>query len=322
MRNVLNLFTHPLRAWLFVLALGLGWVGPAIADVLQAPGSRVRLDLPDGFAPAKRFTGFEHTSGASVVILEAPGFAYAKMAPGLTASNLKTRGVVDVTAMNLKRGDTHVALEGRQQTPLGTFQKLILLVSTDAATALISANLPVPAGAKVSPLADGVRRAFASAEIAAKPAEIKLAFQISYVGPFKRVEGFVGAGAIFNMSGTLPRTKLKTASTSFIASQSYDRSVTRVDDALVERMVKSLGRGHSDLTFAKGEPVTIDGLNGQIHRISAVWTQSGEKIEMLHVVLFDPAGGYFRMVGTTPATDGARIMPEFRKMAESFKRAR
>ena len=41
------------------------------ARIIQAPNSRVSLDLPESFKPAARYAGFEHAaSGASIVILE------------------------------------------------------------------------------------------------------------------------------------------------------------------------------------------------------------------------------------------------------------
>ena len=49
----------------------------AHAEVQQAPGSRVAIDLPTGFTPARAYSGFENAAlSSSFVIMGMPGEAF------------------------------------------------------------------------------------------------------------------------------------------------------------------------------------------------------------------------------------------------------
>ncbi len=318
---------HVLPAFWGVVALSLtvaAWlaVAPAVnAKSLQAPGSSVVIDLPDGFRIAERFLGFQHPSGASVVIIEAPAFAYDRMRPGMTPARLRTRGVLDIQTIDLGRTDKHVALVGRQPTAVVTVQKLILLVGNDRVTTLLSANLPLRDGETVSPMFDAVKTAFANARLADKPAPRKFGFDLAYTGPFKEGEAIGFGGRIYSLTGKLPRGPVKQASPNVVVGTSFDR-VTRGDQGrtLARTMVSQILRDYKQIDVSPVSDVTIDGLNGYLHRATGVWTQTGEEMVVLHYLLIEPAGGYVRIFATTPAKDAARYEPEFRKMAESFQR--
>ncbi|HEY9875148.1 MAG TPA: hypothetical protein V6D12_17070, partial [Candidatus Obscuribacterales bacterium] len=67
----------------------------AIATQTYTPvrGTRVSLIKPEGFTPAKNYSGFEqNNTGAGIMITEMPA-PYSQIAPGLNAANLKTRGM-------------------------------------------------------------------------------------------------------------------------------------------------------------------------------------------------------------------------------------
>ena len=70
---------------------------------------------------------------------------------------------------------------------------------------------------------------------------------------------------------------------------------------------------HSKLTVGGLEAFEIVG--------SARDKETGADKVIYQVVLPGKDGGYFRFVGQSPRDDGARLVPEFRKMAESFRRA-
>lgn len=304
-------------------AVVLTLAAPAMARQLQAPGSRIQIDLPDGFKPADRFMGFQHPSGASIVLIEAPAFAYEKMKPGLTAAHLKTRGVLDVEPIDIGRTDKHLALKARQPTAVVMIQKLIMLVGDAKSTALLSANLPLRDGAKVSPLWDGIRKAFATATLADKAAPRDIGFAMRYTGPFKEARSFGFKGRTYNLTGELPRERVTKESPTFVIAPSFDRRVGTNDlKALARRMVEQVTAKYTGRSIAEPSEVTIDNLKGYRHRVTGKANGTGEDVVLIHIVLFEETGGYVRMIASTPAGEADKYEPEIDKMALSFHRTK
>ena len=113
-----------------------------MARVQQAPASRIAIDLPDGYEPAKLFSGFIHERlGVSLVIVEMPGRAYEELAKGLTPAALAAKGVTVVRQAKLSRPDEHIFIEGEQVSPAGAFAKYLVVFRDGDVTALITANV-------------------------------------------------------------------------------------------------------------------------------------------------------------------------------------
>ena len=302
--------------------IGVAGSGPLEARSLQAPASRIVIDLPDGFAVAQRFTGFQHPSGASVVILEVPPAAYDQMKPAMSGDLLATKGIVDVAPLALDRAGDYVALTGRQGTPQGWFAKIMLLIRGEEATALITANVPEAAFASGELDREAMIAAIASAAFAAerKP-DAPLPYRLADTGSLRPAGTIAGAGLVYTPDGRLPTTKLTRTRKSFLVVHSLgsrQRAVVIDIGVYGRRLINGL-TGLADVTVDSETQVTVAGFKGVIHTGQATSRTTGDAVVIYHMTLIDPAGGYYRLFGEAPADDGDAALREFDRIARSFE---
>jgi hypothetical protein len=151
-----------LLAAIAVAALAMG---PARAEAVFPPGSKVGLAPPAGFKPSENFRGFEEKlSGAAILTLELPAQAYGDIEKAMTGPALKKQGVIveKREALALKSGKG-VLLVGRQEADGKLMRKWILLGATPVLTALVTVLLPDSAKGTYSDAA--IRQALASVEV-------------------------------------------------------------------------------------------------------------------------------------------------------------
>ncbi|HSR76931.1 MAG TPA: hypothetical protein VLN57_10120 [Xanthobacteraceae bacterium] len=139
--------------------------GPARAEAVFPPGSKVGLAPPAGFKPSENFRGFEEKlSGAAILTLELPAQAYGDIEKAMTGPALKKQGVIveKREALALKSGKG-VLLVGRQEADGKLMRKWILLGATPVLTALVTVLVPDSAKGTYSDAA--IRQALASVEV-------------------------------------------------------------------------------------------------------------------------------------------------------------
>ena len=236
----------------------------------------------------------------------------------MTARALATKGISDVAPLDLGRTDKSIALEARQPTPVGTYQKFLLLIGSDAKTALITANLPLSDGGDVSPLAETIRGAFRSAALSESIAPRELPYALTYSGPFKRAGDLAGAGEVYTLSGKLPEELVKDPEPGFIIAHSLS-ALGRFDRAeLASRLVMAIEK-YRGITVKQTAPITINGVSGIQHLASATDNRNGIAVSILHTTLFPESGGYVRLLGITPTREAERYLPVFQELAASFR---
>ncbi|MEL6299477.1 MAG: hypothetical protein AAFQ45_12980 [Pseudomonadota bacterium] len=297
-------------------------IAPVAAKVMQAPDSRVALTLPDGFTKATRFKGFEHPSGASIVVLEVPAVAYARMARAMNPNTLATRGVLNAKALDLGRSDKHVAFTAEQRTAIGMFDKVLLLIGDETSTALVTANVPRKAAADGQVSVDAIKSAFAKASFAKRSAAAKPLYAFTYTGPFKKAGSVMGAGQIYNLKGEMPKQRLTKAEPNFIAVHALNKEINVPNPPLFAAGQVEALRGFTGKRIIKTEAGRIAGIEAHRHTVSAKNTSTGDDVVFYHVMLFPEDGGYYRFIASTPAADADTYVPEFEKMAASFELAK
>lgn len=322
-----------LRVGIYSLCLTFGMlfaisiaVSTASAKQMQAAGSRVLIDVPEAFTPARRFLGFQHSSGASILILEVPGHAFPQMRTALTAKMLATRGIVDVKPIVLPDGDPRVALTGRQATQRGWFEKVMLLIGDPQTTALVTVNIPAAAIEAGRISRDAMVTAVKTVSFAPNTTPRQKRFHLTDHAPLKFAGAFAGDALVYNKTGTLPRERLTRATTTFVVAGSIDARTNTTPDreATAMRLLQSL-RDIRRLTVSQTEAIRIDGLRGVAHTARADYTVAGraaQPIAIYQVVLFETDGGYIRMLGQAPLSNGRAAIADFKRMAASLKRRR
>ncbi|MGI9425438.1 MAG: hypothetical protein ACR2PA_19765 [Hyphomicrobiaceae bacterium] len=304
----------------FAIAALAGWAiaaANASAAVQQAPGSRVKMDLPKGFEVSDLFSGFIYPAAqSSVVIAELPTAKYDQIVAGFTDAALARKGINNVKRSTLERKDTHIYLQGTQTSRGNLFEKHVLLIKNSTYVAVITANV-VP-----SSFTDGffsradLRKALVSVALTEKPAPIVKQFTLSHLGAFKEAGKLVGSAILYTTNGQLaPRYRGESRSM-VIVGPSIDRVELTDVAGYSERALRGLP-GYADLKIAAGRPVTIGGLKGIRIEATARSTTDPKNVIMRQVVLVRPGGGFFRLIAIVLDSEKA-LMADVEKLLASF----
>jgi len=302
-----------------LLLMTFALAGPAAARIIQAPNSRVAMDLPDGYDVAPQFSGFvNQATGVSILIVEMPAVAYEQIAAAFTPEALGTRGIVGVKSGKLARKDQHVYVTGEQDSPLGRYGKFIIAFREGDVTALITVSAPKAKldDAQVKP-AD-IETALASARVAAAAAPAKELFKLGYLGPFKEAASVMGTSKIYSLDGKMEPSKANANRPVVIIAPSLDKRPIPALEEFSERAFKDIAKA-ADVAITERRKLTVAGIEAFEIVGSARDKDTGAEKVMYQVVLPGKDGGYFRIVGQSLREEGARLVPEFRKMAESFR---
>lgn len=312
------LLNRSLQSALPLLAGLLACVATAAAKIEQAPNSRVLLDLPQGYVASSQFSGFQHEShGTSFVILEVPLKAYEELASGMTAEKLATRGIRDVARGKLGRSDEHVFMRGRQTSQAGDFIKFFVIFKGSDLSVLVSANVPAGAIIDGSVKAEEIEHVLASAATTDKR-NVRDLYRLDYVGPFKEAGSFVGTSKIYTLDGKMEPERKGEARATFVVAPSLDLRPMADLAEFASRLIETLS-GFSGLKAGEGRKIAIAGMDGIATEASATHAADGRAMRIYQVVLAGKDGGYYRLVGMTPADDADRLMPEIQRVAASFR---
>jgi hypothetical protein len=298
-------------------------VGDVLAEVRQAPNSRIAMDLSENFKPSDRFAGFvDEASGASFLIVEMPGPAYDEVKTLADRPDaLAQKGIVDTAKAELAgRGGEYVYLAGRQNTLAGDFAKHILILRENGVTAMITANIPQRAVDDKTVTRQQVERALATATVQAEPARGEQLFSLSYLGPFKETVSFAGTTKGYNLTGMIPEPGTAQAKKDplFIVAPSVDKTPILDVKRSAQNSFRSLG-GLADHKVTGEREITIAGLKGHEVVGEAKDPKAGGQTGVFLVLLPVQGGGYYLMAGTVASAEMAKYLPEFQKIASSFQ---
>lgn len=181
----------------------LVWLAAMLAASVSAqtpepvfPGSsRIGLVPPSGMTPSATFSGFEHSSGASILLVELPGEAYPDLAERFTPDGLRQTGFEmtgEADALTLAGGEGLLA-RGTQRAHGVVFRKWVTIRRQQGLTAMVT--IQVPEGTEAIP---GSAVEAALATIAIRPASspddqlASLPYSIGDLAGFRIVRGLFG----------------------------------------------------------------------------------------------------------------------------------
>ncbi|HEX5588827.1 MAG TPA: hypothetical protein VFX65_00865, partial [Candidatus Limnocylindrales bacterium] len=148
------------------------------------------------------FVGFEHESGASIVIAELPG-PYDEIVPGLTDEGFAGQGVTVTARTELTIGGLPgLLVEGTQSAAGARFGKVILVTGVAALTVMVNGNYPIDETAIGAAIREAALTISVDPERSTDPAAV-LTFTVDPAPPLRFAGAFVNAGA-YNTSGAFP----------------------------------------------------------------------------------------------------------------------
>ncbi|MCF6199134.1 MAG: hypothetical protein L3J67_07010 [Hyphomicrobiaceae bacterium] len=309
------IFSRLLQLALVVMALA-GPSAPAFARFMQANNSFVVLDLPESFRPERRFAGFySKEAGATIMVLDLPRNAYGQFTNRFD-KELEHKGYSEVRQSKLHgRNDEHLFFFARQHTPVGQFDKYLLIIRDGKRAAYVTITVN-PIEKVETPLSYiEAQNILAKVKLSNKRAVIDKLYNLTYLGLFKERNTIVGSTTIYSLKK--PKEQAKSKPLFVIAPSLSQHKVA--DLAGTGRALMAKFSRFRDMNLTAEEQLSVDGMKGYGLSGSAIKKSSGQRVGVYQLVLANPAGGYFRIVGVAPHKKFAFFLQEFRQMASSFR---
>jgi len=291
---------------------------PQDDEYVSFPSVGVEMKRPNGFTVAERFVGFGlEEELASILIVSLPG-PYEEIVKGMTEAKLATKGVLVAKREQVRvSGHDGVLLHARQRSPELDFTKWLLLLDGGASTKLITATVPTPTATF---LGRTMTASLMSTRVVATtyvPPDVGFTLTPSKVLEPRTELAGVGKVLAYVGSGPpkAPGTPQFIATPSVGAFEGPDREQFAVDRAMA---LATIG----EISLQSTGPVHIDGLEG--YEVVAKGKDLKTKVPLViyQVMLFEPDGNYYLMVGIVEKKRAAKLMPAFKATAKSFKRTK
>ena len=302
----------------FITAVLFLIVGAVLyAQQQRVAGSRVSLDPPSGFSPARQFAGFENVAAqSSIMVTELPGPA-SVMQRGMTKAALASRGMTLIESSTVSvDGRAGLLIHVRQTSPSGEVLKWMMIAGDNARTVMIVGTCPSSAEATVG---EAIRVSLLGARLkttasVADPFE-GLQFRVTPTGRLK-LAGRVGNLLALTETGTLtPGTP--DASLYFVGHSVGGVAIGDLR-AFSERRLAQTTRTRG-ITDVAGRRTQLNGLDAYELEGNATDTKTGRPVRMYQVIAPDEAG-YFIIQGFVSPARAAEVMPEFRSVTATFQR--
>lgn len=299
-----------------ILFLALVTPSASFAQAIRVPGTSVALAPPPGFSASARFPGFERADvQASIVVTEVPG-PFAELTRGMTAAGLATRGMTLILSTARQVPGKRAFLLHVSQAMAGTtFLKWMLVAGDANASVMVVATFPKSAELELSEV---LKTSVLSAvfDVSSEKDHFEgLPFRIS-PSPALKIAGRMSNMLILSESGDV-KPQGPDAALFVIGSSLAPVALTNLQ-AFAQaraRQTKQLTR----LRISQEGARTIDGIAA--HELVAEGTDvsTGRVVTLYQIVLPDN-GGYVLMQGMVASTRAAVLLPEFRRVADTFQR--
>ncbi|HXW04815.1 MAG TPA: hypothetical protein VD833_06275 [Vicinamibacterales bacterium] len=287
------------------------------AQSVSVTGTRVSMTPPAGFVEAAEFPGFHHPEAeASIMVTELPVPA-AEMQRGMTRQALATKGITVLSSTRTDvGGDAALLLQVSQKAGGRDVLKWMLIGGDPTVTIMIVGGYPRAADPQ---LGAAMKRSVLSASWGASGPADPFAGLLYRIDPSARLKL---AGRMSNMimlteSGD---SRLRSADEAFY---SVGNSIGRMEigdlAGFSERRARQLPQT-AELRNVTGGPVIVDGLPGYELLADATHAKTGREIKLYQVIV-PSEGGYYIMIGLVTRERGPEMVPEFRNVTNTFRRA-
>ena len=289
----------------------------------RVPGSRVIIDVPRGFVSAKKFTGLEHPDGTAFIVTELPKDVLDEMRAKSALETLATRAnILRAKPLALQRSDRYLAFEGEYEVPGYSKGSRFMLITADGkSTTLVMADTPrAPPGSRRVQRTD-VLHALSSVTTANTAAPAAKRFSLGYLGPFRFAGNIIGAISMYNLDGKLAgdaSKPIRAAPVLIVMLPMNDQVVDDVKSVAREMLLKAKGRTNVEIKEEKS--AVLDGVKAIEQVALATDALTSEQIGVYSVIAAARGGGFIYLEGSAPIQEFKRLLPEFRKIAASFRR--
>jgi len=301
-----------------VVVLGCASAGPPGA-LRPIPGTHVRLAVPEGFSVARRFPGLISSDNVSSVIVTEIPERLREVRSGLTEQELTARGMrwhrSDAVTIG---GSPGLLVEVSQPVPPdGELRRWVAVFGGDDRGVLLTA----------STLADSADRA---GEVLRRVLLTAEWYPDEPIDPYLDLGFWVGETESLKISDRLPTMIAFTRDgrTGSIASDEplylAGTSITAGPVTDLEQFGKRLLLATAELDATEilsSRSFELDDLPANEIVASALDHDTGEPLQVHQTVVVD-GDRYFLMQGLVGVAAADEFMPQFRRISQSFRRAR
>ncbi|MGF3023105.1 hypothetical protein ACQVP2_09785 [Methylobacterium aquaticum] len=292
---------------------------PALAAEAVFPAAAsVGLVPPPGMTPSKGFAGFEHRSGASILITEMPAEAYGQLVERFTPEALRATGFEahgPGTPLGVAGGEGRV-LRGSQAANGLTYAKWVAVVRGASGTGLITVQVPktargqMPDEAVEAALTTIAFRAPGSLadQIAALP------YAVGDLAGFRPVRTLMG-NALMLTDGPKDVDPDGAQPMVVVAPSMGRAAVPAGQEGAFARKALATFREIRDVTVTDEDRATRDGAVVLRLRATGSDARSGRPLAVTQVIRFD-GRSYLRVLGLTPA-DRSEALARAERVAAS-----
>jgi hypothetical protein len=279
-------------------------------------GSKISLIKPDGFTAASTFPGFQQeSSGASIVVTEIPG-PYSKVTSGFNAATLKTREITLVSKENIQI-DRYQGLLLQVNQPLDSrlFSKWITVFGDEQETVIVVATFPKDTAAKLSrSLKNTVLSAKWSRDKVVDPfADLK--FGVTDTPNLKFAKRILN-GLFYSKGGVFPLTAVNDPF--LVVSEAISKVIVGDRQRFAEKRIGQVQQV-KNLKIDSIQPISIGGLSGYEIIANATDIANDRPTTVYQVMLFEQQT-YYIIQGLVGNSSKAKYLPEFQKIATSFRK--
>jgi len=296
---------------------------PAFAGEPTFPGgSRFGFEAPAGFAPSRRFTGFDRIGGgATVSVVELPATAFVELVQNFTDEALKAQGFTVSSRERVKvAGDADALLfEGDQPAPEGsgapTVRKWLLLVGAADVTGIVIAQ------ATPESLSDEAARAMLTS-VQIRPALSveqqmdALPFRIADTAGFRPVRVLAGNSILMTRGPKDQGPNLEQPI--LVLAQAVQQPPTQEQRDGFARAALYSNQTMKDFTIERSQSYRQNGVDWHEIVARATDVPTNTPVVVSQTIRFNP-DGYLRAVGVTRADQRETALPLFRQVADSLQ---
>lgn len=303
-----------MKMMVLILALAL----PAVADPVRVPGTDVSLQPPPGFSPSESYPGFQSAEQkASIMVTQMPA-PVAEVMKAMNKEALATRGMTLLSSSaETVAGREALLLHVSQVAGGAEFLKWMLVTGNPKTSVMVVGTFPKGSKEEVGA---AIRKSVLTALLGATEAAASDPFE-GLLFRITPTQGLKIANRVSNMliltetgkSGTLAPDEPV-----YIVGSSISPSVIGDLKAFSEARARKTEQ-IQNLENLSGREIQLGGLAAYELQADAKDVKSGIPIRLYQVIAQSDAGGYFIVQGLVGMDRAAAMLPEFRRVTESFR---
>jgi hypothetical protein len=300
---------------LATLLIALALAGPARAEPTPIPGTRVRLEVPEGFAVSDAFPGIGRDRDLTSVLVTELATPIESTRASFSREALAERGVILHRSVEVEVDSRSGTLLHATQRAAGTtFRKWLLLMGDGSASVLITAATPLDLESQHGATLAGVLKT-ARWEPAAKVPPLEgLRFRVDEVAPFEIVTTAPNAVALSIRDAGAESDEVPAL---IVVGSSLGRvHIANLPVFSRERLQQTTSI--EEIELRSEQPATLGGLPA--HEMSATATdiESGRSVRVTQLLASD-GERYFLLQGIFDAAQHDALAGAFRQVVGSFE---